>query len=136
MWCAHTLGMVKSLMMRIGFDCLMILQQKKAKHKSTPTPTPDSSTEKPAKKSKAKAKAKASEDAQDDEGGKGKGKAKKPRKKKDKNEPKRGLSAFMFFSQANREKVCLHLLYICVTLDRHHLSGGLRRETHLLAGLF
>lgn len=80
-------------------------KQKKAKHKSTPTPTPDSSTENPAKKSKAKVKAKASEDAQDDEGGKGKGKGKKPRKKKDKNEPKRGLSAYMFFSQANREKV-------------------------------
>ena len=123
-------------MMRIGFDCLMILQQKKAKHKSTPTPTPDSSTEKPAKKSKAKAKAKASEDAQDDEGGKGKGKAKKPRKKKDKNEPKRGLSAFMFFSQGNREKVCLHLIYLCGTVDRHHFSGGLCREKRLSAGLF
>lgn len=81
--------------------------KKKVKHKSTPTPTPDSSQDKPAKKSKAKpkAKAEASEDADADGSSKGKGKAKKPRKKKDKNEPKRGLSAFMFFSQANREKV-------------------------------
>lgn len=74
------------------------LQQKKAKHKATPTP--ESSQDKPAKKSKAKPKAKA-EDAEENGGAK----AKKPRKKKDKDEPKKGLSAFMFFSQANREKV-------------------------------
>ncbi|KAL3141436.1 hypothetical protein ABBQ32_005004 [Trebouxia sp. C0010 RCD-2024] len=81
-------------------DAEMIEEQpkKKAKHKAPPTP--DSSQDKPAKKSKAKPKAK-SEDAEENGGAK----AKKPRKKKDKDEPKKGLSAFMFFSQANREKV-------------------------------
>lgn len=96
---------------------LVTLQQKKPKHKPSTTPTPDSSTEKPVKKSKAKSKAKASEDVADEDG-KGKGKAKKPRKKKDKNEPKRGLSAFMFFSQANREKVCSHDLTSDLLLRR------------------
>ncbi len=48
---------------------------------------------------KAAKKAKAEKSA---EGGKP---AKKPRKKKDKNAPKGALSAFMYFSNANREKV-------------------------------
>ena len=94
------------ILMRSHADigALASLQQKKAKHKPSPTPTGDSSEAKPEKK-KAKSKPKASSaEPADGEGGKGKGK--KPRKKKDKNEPKRGLSAFMFFSQANREKVC------------------------------
>lgn len=88
-------------------DAEMIDEQpkKKAKHKPSPTPAGDSDEAKPEKK-KAKSKSKASSaEPADGEGGKGKGKGKKPRKKKDKNEPKRGLSAFMFFSQANREKV-------------------------------
>ena len=90
------------------------MQQKKAKHKATPTP--ESSQDKPAKKSKAKPKAK-SEDAEENGGAK----AKKPRKKKDKDEPKKGLSAFMFFSQANREKV-----------SANHTVGALPSELFML----
>ena len=96
--CIKALHRVRSCFKSDGM-CLR-LQPKKAKLKASSTP--DSSTDKPAKKSKAKPKARTDSP---EENGAAKGKAKKPRKKKDKNEPKKGLSAFMFFSQANLEKV-------------------------------
>ena len=110
----------------------MYLQQKKAKHKATPTPEP--SQDKPAKKSKAKPKAKA-EDAEGSGGAKGK----KPRKKKDKNEPKKGLSAFMFFSQANREKVSANQI-ACTELYRvyffaFHTKAGCLSERGAAAAI-
>ena len=80
-----------------------VVQPKKPKPTPSATPASDSNADKPAKKSKAKPKA-SPEDGNDN-----KGKAKKPRKKKDKNEPKRGLSAYLFYSQANREKVSSNL---------------------------
>ena len=86
---------------------MLTLQEKPKKKRAAPK----AKAEKPAKKAKAPAKKESKAKVEKPE--------KKVKKKKDPNAPKRGMSAFMLFSNDNRAKASPLHLYNSISLRSH-----------------